>query len=142
MGFLVDTGIWISVERGDLSAADVHDITRNERVFLSPINLAELQMGIELMEDPGRRQRALATIRRLKRKPLLRIDGVTAEVFGTLAGQLRRAGRGHQFRIQDLWLAAQAVQRSFKLLSANVKDFEDIPGLDLIPVEISKLRGP
>jgi predicted nucleic acid-binding protein len=39
------------------------------------------------------------------------------------------------FRIQDLWLAAQAVQRDFTLLTANAKDFQDVPGLKLIVVK-------
>jgi len=32
----------------------------------------------------------------------------------------------------DLWLAAQAVQRRFSLLTFNVKHFKDIPGLNLV----------
>jgi len=36
------------------------------------------------------------------------------------------------FLIQDLWLASQAVQNGFKLLTQNEKDFFDIPGLDLV----------
>lgn len=69
-------------------------------------------------------------------KLLLRITGETADVFGTLAGNLTSAGRGADFRIQDLWLAAQAVQRDFKLLTANAKDFRDITGLQLIEVRV------
>lgn len=43
-------------------------------------------------------------------------------------------GRGIDFRIQDLWLAAQAVQRDFTLLTANGKDFQDVPDLKLLVV--------
>jgi predicted nucleic acid-binding protein len=32
----------------------------------------------------------------------------------------------------DLWLAAQAVQRGFKLLTFNERHFKDIPGLNLV----------
>ena len=63
---------------------------------------------------------------------MVRIDLVTGEVFGSLAAQLTKAGCGHDFRIQDLWLAAQAIQRRFKLLTQNEKDFKDIPRLDLV----------
>ena len=137
MGFLIDSNLWIAVERGKLSAADVHAITKQEPVFLSPVNLAEVRFGIELMTDTRRKQRAMATLRRLRRKPLLRITGETGEVFGLLAGKLEQAGRGSNFRIQDLWLASQAVQRNFTLLTANPKDFQDIPGLKLVIVNIS-----
>ena len=49
MGFLIDSNLWIAVERGKLSAADVHAITKQEPVFLSPVNLAEVRFGIELL---------------------------------------------------------------------------------------------
>ena len=95
-------------------------------------------MGIELMTVETTRQRASASLRRMRRKPLLRITGETAEVFGILAAQLRKSGRAADFRVQDLWLAAQAVQRDFVLLTANAKDFEDIPGLAFIAVAIPR----
>jgi len=136
MGFLIDTSLWIAIERGTLSAADIHAITRQAPVFLSPVNLAEMRFGIELMTDAKQKQRAMATFRRMRRKPLLRITADTAEVFGILAGRLTRSGRGHAFRIQDLWLAAQAVQRKFTLLTANAKDFQDVPNLKVLVVDL------
>jgi predicted nucleic acid-binding protein len=38
--------------------------------------------------------------------------------------------------VQDLWLAAQAIQRGFTLLTANAKDFQDVPGLKFVAVAI------
>lgn len=136
MGFLIDTNLWIAVERGRLSAADIQAITRQAPVYLSPVNLAEIRFGIDLMTDKKHRLRAMTMLRRLRRKPLLRITGETAEIFGATAAELTKAGRGSDFRIQDLWLAAQAIQRKCTLLTANAKDFEDIPNLKLIVVKI------
>ena len=90
------------------------------------------------MDDPKQRQRALAMLRRMRRKPTLRITGETAEVFGVLAGKLLRAGRGAEFRVQDIWLAAQAVQRGYTVLTANRKDFEDIPGLKILTLKVPR----
>ncbi|HEX9639449.1 MAG TPA: PIN domain-containing protein [Acidobacteriota bacterium] len=137
MGFLIDTNLWIAVERGRISAADIHAITKQAAVYVSPVNLAEIRYGIEMMTDPKQRRRALASLRRMLRKPVLRIDGRTAEVFGVLAAALARSGRSHDFRIQDVWLAAQAVQRKFTLLTANAKDFQDIPELKLMGMSLS-----
>ncbi len=136
MGFLIDTSIWIAVERGKLSAADIHKHTRQSPVFVSPINIAELTFGIGLMRDAKLKLRAKSMLKRILRKPLLRITGETGEVFGELAAKLEREGRGADFRVQDLWLAAQAIQRRFTILTANGKDFKDIPGLKLIVVSI------
>ena len=134
MGFLIDTDLWIAIERRKLSVADIHAITRQHPVFLSPINVAEICTGIELVEDAKQKQQALAMLRRIRRKPLLRITRETAEVFGLLSAKLLRAGRGSDFRVQDLW---QAVQRKFTLLTANAKDFQDIPDLKLVVVKVA-----
>ena len=136
MGFLIDTDLWIAVERRRLNVADIHSITKQRPIFLSPVNLAEIRLGIELVDDTRKKHQAMAMLRRMRRKPLLRITGETAEVFGVLAAKLQRAGRGADFRIQDLWLAAQTVQRGFTLLTANVKDFKDIPDLKFIEVKV------
>jgi len=132
MGFLVDTCAWIDVERGALAPADVAALTANEPVFISPVTLAELRFGAEIARDPGIRQRRLAALRRLARRPLLPIDGVTGDIFGSLAAQIRADGRQHRYRVQDLWLASQALQHDCRLLTRNPHDFEDIPGLDLV----------
>jgi predicted nucleic acid-binding protein len=132
MGFLVDTCVWIDVERGALAPADVAALTANEPVFISPVTLAELRFGAEIAQDPGIRQRRLSALRRLARKPLFPIDGITGDIFGSLAAQIRDAGRQHRYRVQDLWLASQALQHDCRLLTRNPHDFEDIPGLDLV----------
>ncbi len=134
MGFLIDSDVWIAIERGQLSAADIHAITRQASIYLSPVNLVEIRFGIELMTDAKQKQRAMAMLRRMRRKPLLRIGAETAEIFGALAARLARSGRGQDFRIQDLWLASQAVERKFTLLTGNAKDFGDVPGLKFVTV--------
>jgi len=134
---LIDTSIWIAVERGRLGAADIQAITRQEPVYLSPVNIAEMQFGVEMLRAGRLKQRATAAVRRMRRKPQLRITVETAEVFGSLAARLKKAGRDARFRINDLWLAAQAVQRDFKLLTSNPRDFEDIPGLKLASISIA-----
>ena len=138
MGFLIDTGLWIDVERGRLSAADVYSVTRQSPIYLSPVNVAEIRFGIDSMTDAKQKQKAMATLRRMRRKPLLRIGAETAEVFGALAARLTRSGRGHDFRVQDLWLAAQAIERKLTLLTKNPKDFQDIPGLRFATVNAAR----
>ncbi len=132
MGFLIDTCVWIDVERGALAPADVAGFTGDEPVYLSPVTIAELQFGAEAADDARIRQKRLSALARLRRKPLLPIDGDTGEVFGRLAAQLKAAARKPRHRIQDLWLASQAIQHSYGLLTRNKEDFEDIPGLDLL----------
>jgi predicted nucleic acid-binding protein len=140
MGFLMDTCVWIDVERGVLAPADVEALTHGEPIFISPVTLAELRFGAEIAPDAGTRQRRLAALRRLERKPLLSIDGTTGGIFGSLAAQIKAAGRQHRYRVQDLWLASQALQHACRLLTRNRHDFEDIPGLSLVAYQLARHR--
>ena len=135
MGWLIDTDIWIAVERGALSAADIHAITRQEPIYLSPINIAEICFGLELLKASAQKRQATAMLRRLRRKPQLRITVQTAEQFGALAAKLKKAGRDPHVRVNDLWLAAQAIQRDLHLLTFNQKHFADIPGLKIVALK-------
>jgi predicted nucleic acid-binding protein len=55
MGFLIDTNIGIAIERDRFSAADIHAVTRQAPIYLSPVNLAEIRFGIDLMVDAKRK---------------------------------------------------------------------------------------
>ena len=137
MGWLIDTSVWIAVERGTIGAADIQAITKQEPVFLSPVNIAEIQFGVELLRPGPKKVRASAMLRRLRRKPQLRITIETAQTFGMLAAKIRKAGKDPGVRVNDLWLAAQAVQRGFRLLTANPKHFSDIPGLQAVVLSLA-----
>jgi predicted nucleic acid-binding protein len=56
VGFLIDTCVWIDVERGALAPADVAAFTGDEPVYLSPVTIAELKFGAEVaaMHESGR----------------------------------------------------------------------------------------
>jgi len=131
MGILIDTCIWIDVEQGNLSPAEIVAVTGTEPVYLSPVTIAELKFGAECAATAAIRQQRLAALARIRLKPALRIDETTGEIFGSLAAQLKMNGRSHRPRIQDLWLASQAIQHGFVLLTRNLSDFEDIPGLQV-----------
>jgi predicted nucleic acid-binding protein len=132
MGMIVDTCIWIDVERGTVSPADVARYTGEEPVFISPVSIAELAYGTENAPTQPLRQKRLAALNRLKKKPTLVIDEETGAIFGSLAAQLRKSGGNADFRVQDVWIASQAIQHGHRLLSRNPGDFKDIPGVDLV----------
>jgi predicted nucleic acid-binding protein len=140
VGWLIDTSLWIAVERGTLGAADIHAVTRQQPVYLSPVNIGEICFGLELMRPGVQRQRATSMLRRFRRKPQLRITVQTAETFGGLAAKIKKAGRDPYVRINDLWLAAQVIERDFRLLTSNAKDFADIPELKFVALGLPASR--
>jgi predicted nucleic acid-binding protein len=62
------------------------------------------------------------------------MDSETGLTFGRLAADLDTVGRPSTHRIQDLWLAALAVQHGLAVLTQNPRDFEGIPGLKVMRI--------
>ena len=87
MGVIVDTCIWIDVERGTISPADVARYTKDEPIFISPVSVAELAYGAEISASEGIRQKRLAALHRIKKKPSVHIDEETGAVFGSVSAQ-------------------------------------------------------
>ncbi|MFN0305172.1 MAG: type II toxin-antitoxin system VapC family toxin [Burkholderiales bacterium] len=136
MGVLIDTCIWVSVTNASLTPDDVERVTGDEPVFISPVTLAELRFGAELASDAATKVQRLAALERLKRKPSLPIGVATGDIFGLVAAQLRKSGKIRQ-RVQDLWLASQAIEHGFALATDNIRDFAGIPGLRVLAVSKS-----
>jgi predicted nucleic acid-binding protein len=132
MGFLIDTCIWVDVERGAIAPADVSSLTQEEPVFLSPVTIAELEYGVQRASKEAIKSKRRAALEKLRQRPTLLIDGETGRIFGEISARLAAAGRAADFRVQDLWIASQAIQHNHRLLTRNEKDFKDIPGLDLV----------
>ena len=131
MGVIVDTCVWVDVERGRLAPADIADLIGDEAVFIAAPVIAELEYGVHQAKTNDRRIKRARSVGRIKTKPCVIMDAHTGELFGKLAAQLCASGNAPQHRIQDLWLAALAVQYNMTLLTRNEKDFVDVPGLDL-----------
>lgn len=87
---------------------------------------------MELSKSESIRNERFVALQRLKKMPVLMIDELTGEIFGRIAASLRKKGKQAHYRIQDIWLAAQAIQNNNYFLTHNLKDFEDIGGLKLV----------
>ena len=135
MGVIVDTSIWVGVERGRITPDQVARITDNDAVYLAPPIVAELEYGVLRAKTEAQRNRRLAAVSKIKRRPSLMIDNETGEIFGRLAEYLDRQGRPARHRVQDLWISALAIQYGYRVLTQNQKDFVDVPGVDVLPIE-------
>jgi hypothetical protein len=75
------------------------------------------------------RRRALNTFEEM---PVLDVTAQTANAFGMLAAFMKQSGRSPKMRVNDLWIAAQAIENDFALFTTNIKDFEGLPGLRVV----------
>jgi predicted nucleic acid-binding protein len=134
MGVIVDTCVWVDIERGRLRPVEVADVIHNDTVFLTPTILAELQYGVERASSPASRNLRMSAMARLHRKPCLMIDRDTGLLFGRIAAGLDNGGKPSAHRVHDLWIAAVAIQHGYPLLTRNAADFNDVPGLRVMIV--------
>lgn len=128
MGVLIDATVLIEWERGGLDPDARARGREEEPFFLSMVTVSELLHGVHRAADRTRRARRSAFVEAvIDRFPLLAIDLPTArthaEVWAGLASEGRLIGP------HDLWIAAAALAHGLTLATANVREFERVPGL-------------
>jgi predicted nucleic acid-binding protein len=129
---IFDTSIWVGLASGQLSGEAVLKAAADEPVYISAISLGELSFGVESCTDPAARMLRLRSLRSFEQRPVLDVTSLTASAFGILAAFLKQSGRSPRTRVNDLWIAAQAIENDYALLTSNRKDFEGLPGLRVV----------
>ena len=137
MGVIWDSCIWVALAAGQLTKQALINGTGDATVMTSVVSLGELSFGVHACGDPAARARRAAFLRQIESSPMLGISKHTAEAFGLLCASLKQAGRSPRPRYNDLWIAAQAIENSFVLLTLNGKDFANMPGLQLKVLNVS-----
>jgi len=132
VGVIIDSCIWLGVAAGQIDRQAVAAAAGDEPVFISVISLGELGFGVEACSDPGERAARAAYLRQLEGRPTLNLTKLTAAAFGVLAAAVKHAGRSPRPRYNDLWIAAQAVEHGYALMTTNLGDFAEIPGLQVM----------
>jgi tRNA(fMet)-specific endonuclease VapC len=99
-----------------------------EELAISVHVACELHAGAELADRPSQeRGRVQALCAALQvRFP----DQAFAPLYGRLLADLRRAG--HSISAMDLPIAVAALMDESPLVTRNVKDFQRVPGLELV----------
>jgi predicted nucleic acid-binding protein len=128
---IFDSCIWVGLAAGQLDSKTVIAAAGELPVFISAISLGELGFGVESCADPAERAARSAYLRRLESRPVLDVSRSTASAFGVLAAAVKHAGRSPRPRYNDLWIAAQAFEHGYTLLTTNTNDFAGLPGLRL-----------
>jgi len=132
MGMIFDSCIWVGLAANQLDRQDVIDAAGDAPIFTSAISLGELSYGVQSCTDPTERAIRASYLRQVENRPTLDLSKHTAAAFGVLAAAVKVAGRSPRPRYNDLWIAAQAIENGYTLLTLNGKDFADLPGLKLV----------
>ena len=114
---LLDTCVLIDLLHGrEGTAATVRGlIVQGFELTVSPINIAEVYAGMRRGEEDATEELLAA----------LACPALTPEMArraGNLVAERRRAGRTHT--LDDMMIAATAIERGCTLMTANRKDFE------------------
>ncbi len=128
MGYLIDSGIFIAVERGLLTLDMVEEKSRGEIMFMSVVTLSELWHGVHRASSEERAARRMDAIQRAVRvAPALDIDAGVAKRHAEIWAHLVQ--RGEMIGVNDSWIAATALFHGLKVVSRNVREFHRVPGL-------------
>lgn len=134
MGMIFDSCVWVALASGELDSQAVIAAAGNAEVYTSVISLGELSFGVEACSDPAERALRSASLRQIERRPTLSVSKHTAAAFGVLAAAVKQSGRSPRPRYNDLWIAAQAIEHDYMLLTCNIDDFAGLPGLQLVTI--------
>jgi len=127
---LIDASILIEAERGRLDI-EPHVARRpDDESFLSVVTASELLHGVHRAATPDQRARRSAFVEGvLERFPLLEIDLATARAHAQVWADL--SATGSLIGPHDLWLAASCIAHGLTMVTANVREFERVPGLEI-----------
>ena len=132
---IFDSCIWIGLAAGQVTPRAVIVAAGEAPVFSSVISLGELAFGVEACVDPAERAMRATYLRQVESRPTLWVSKHTAAAFGVLAAAVKQAGRSPRPRYNDLWIAAQAIEHGYALLTLNPTDFAGLPGLRLVTLK-------
>jgi predicted nucleic acid-binding protein len=132
MGMIFDSCIWVGLAAQQVDRQTVIDAAGPLPVFTSVISLGELAFGVQSCTDPAERSVRAAYLRQIESRPSLDVSLHTAAAFGVLAAAVKQAGRSPRPHYNDLWIAAQAIEHGYSLLTLNTQDFAGLPGLQVV----------
>ena len=130
MAVLIDTSVLVDAERRghSLDAA-----AGGQDRAISVITASELLHGVHRARTEVVRARRAAFVEHLLSalEPIpvtVAVARAHAEIWAGLEG------RGELIGAHDLWIAATALSHGMAIATANVREFERVPGLIVVPV--------
>lgn len=137
MGIVLDSSVLVASERAGLNSkqafAAILRKTGDDEVALSVITLLELAHGAVRANTTERKQKRERIIQELL--AAVPIHPITASI-ALRAGQIDGQSQANGIRIPlaDLLIGATALELGYSVATENLRHFNQIPGLSIIPV--------
>lgn len=123
---LLDTNAYTRLLTGDANVLDA--VAEAEQVHLSVFVMGELLAGFRGGTKLQQNRQLLKTFLSKSTVSLLGATAETAEIFGQIKNDLRKAGT--PIPINDVWIAAHAMETGAVLVTYD-GHFREVPGLRL-----------
>lgn len=118
---IADTSVFIAQEAG----RELGDLP--DRIAISVITAAELELGVLRAHEPNARAIRLSTLARVQSTySMLPVDPEVASCFARIASA--ELGRGRRLRRHDTWIAATALRHGASVVTqdSDFSSFEDV----------------
>ena len=130
MGIIIDTSILISAEKQQI---DFEKWSNYESAYISSVTITELLMGVH---------RATSSKLRIKRSAFVEhiIGSIASIAFGEEEARVYAQILDDLYKnkitigTHDMIIGACAIAHGYPVLTMNAKDFERIPGLEVLSV--------
>ena len=130
MARLIDTSVFIAQERGGFAVPELLDRIDDPDIGLAAITASELLVGVHRATPPSRQEARRAYVERiLDTIPTIPFDINVARLHARLTAEMMRSGE--LIRSNDLQIAATGVALGYTVLTANLRDFRRVPGLEV-----------
>lgn len=137
LGVVLDSSILIAAERRKLTPEQVIETVQKlvgeVPIVLCSVTVAEIGHGIyraRTAETRSRRRRFLDELKATV--PIYPVTLSTAEIVAQIGGE--QAAKGINLPLSDLIIGACALELGYAIGTSNVRDFNRIPALSVIPL--------
>ena len=131
MATLVDSSVFIAVERGQLDPSRLSDEDDDEALAMSAMTASELLHGVHRLKSAVKRTRAMRVVEKwFASFPVVSFDLAIARVHAQLDAEL--SASGSKVGDADLIIAATAVALDYRIATRDLRSFPRIRGLDVV----------
>jgi tRNA(fMet)-specific endonuclease VapC len=137
MAHLLDTSVFIAIERGQLTLDEVAAFLPDDDAGLAALTASELLAGVYQADQGSRRdQRSVFVERALSAFPILAFDLPAARIHAQAGAELRRTGQ--TIGSHDLIIAATALANGYEVATLDARGFPRVPDLRVTVLQLPK----